>query len=75
VGRIGGLYPDEPKAGLAIDQVVGGVEDLIVATVPYLFANETEKHAMKEKLEKEVYPRFFAAFERLLRDHGDGECI
>ncbi len=27
---------------------------------------------MKEKLECEVYPRFFSAFEHLLKDHGDG---
>lgn len=33
VGRLGGLYPDAPLAGLAIDQIVGGVEDMIVATV------------------------------------------
>jgi len=39
-----GLYPDLPvEAGLAVDQVVGGVEDLIVATVPFLFAKEAEK--------------------------------
>jgi len=71
VGRLGGLYPEEPLAGLAIDQIVGGVEDMIVATVPYLFAPETDKPLMKEKLEKDVYPRFFSAFEKLL--HADGE--
>lgn len=39
-----GLYPELPiEAGLAVDQVVGGVEDLIVATVPFLFAGEAEK--------------------------------
>lgn len=31
------------EAGLAVDQIVGGVEDLIVATVPFLFAGEAEK--------------------------------
>lgn len=72
VGRLGGLYPEEPLAGLAIDQIVGGVEDMIVATVPFLFANETEKPGMKENLERQTYPRFFSAFEHLLKDHGDG---
>lgn len=39
-----GLYPEQPlEAGLAVDQIVGGVEDMIVATVPFLFAGETEK--------------------------------
>ena len=38
-----GLYPDDPLSGLAIDQVVGAVEDLIVANTPYLFANDEEK--------------------------------
>ena len=72
VGRLGGLYPEEPLAGLAIDQIVGAVEDMIVATVPYLFAPEVDKPLMKEKLEKDVYPRFFSAFENLLDADGKG---
>ena len=38
-----GLYPEDPLSGLAVDQVVGGVEDLIVDTVPFLFAPPTDK--------------------------------
>lgn len=72
VGRLGGLYPEDPLAGLAIDQVVGSVEDIVVATVPYLFASESEKASLKDKLEKNVYPRFFSAFERLLHSDGEG---
>lgn len=68
-----GLYPEAPvEAGLVVDQVVGGVEDLIVATVPFLFAGEAEKSLVRAKLEGEVYPRFFGAFSRLLEQHGKG---
>jgi hypothetical protein len=68
-----GLYPELPiEAGLAVDQVVGGVEDLIVATVPFLFAAEADKARLKATLESDTYPKFFGAFERLLRAHGDG---
>lgn len=55
-----------------VDQVVGGVEDLIVATVPFLFAGKAEKALVRAKLEGEVYPRFFGAFSRLLEQHGKG---
>jgi hypothetical protein len=37
------LYPDDALEGLAVDQVVGGVEDMIVDTVPFLFAPEADK--------------------------------
>lgn len=40
---LSGLYPDDALEGLAVDQVVGGVEDMIVDTVPFLFAPEADK--------------------------------
>jgi glutathione S-transferase len=73
VGRLTGMYPEDPLLALRCDEVMDAVEDVVVKVVPTFFMeDEAEKKAAREKLvdgEVKLYLEYFQAL--LERSSGD----
>lgn len=73
VGRLGGLYPEDPLQALRCDEVMDAVEDVIVKVVPTFFMqDEAEKKAAREKLADGEVKFYLEYFQKLMeRSKGD----
>ena len=67
VGRLTGLYPDDPLLALRCDEVMDATEDVIVQVVPTFFIkDEDEKKAARERLLNGTIKLYLEYFQTLL---------
>lgn len=73
VGRLTGLYPEDPVLALRCDEVMDAVEDVVVKVVPTIFMkDEAEKKAARERLADGEVKLYLEYFQSLLeRSSGD----
>lgn len=73
VGKLAGLYPDDPLLALRCDEVMDAAEDVIVKIVPTMFMqDEDEKKAAREELAAGPITQYLEYFQILLeRSTGD----
>uniref|UniRef100_A0A7R9UBX0 Glutathione transferase n=1 Tax=Pinguiococcus pyrenoidosus TaxID=172671 RepID=A0A7R9UBX0_9STRA len=84
VGKLAGLYPEDPLEALRVDAYVDFAEDMAVpvgATISRKrfglpdFADEDEKKAAREQLAFELLPPLLQQLEKKLADNGTGWCV
>lgn len=75
VGRLAGLYPDDPVLALRCDEAMDAVEDVVVKVVPTIFMkDEAEKQAAREALIDGEVKDYLEYFQTLL-ERSDGGYI
>jgi len=71
VGRLGGLYPDDPLEAARCDEVMSAVEDVMGRIVPTLFMEDEElKRQEREKLAEGPIPFYVRRFSEMLESRG-----
>lgn len=71
VGRLGGLYPEDPLEGLRCDEIMDAVEDVMNKIVPTLFMqDEEQKRQEREKLAEGPIPHYVRRFGEILHSRG-----
>lgn len=82
VGKLGGLYPSDPKKALAVDEVVGLHDDVAGALRPSFMVMRDPKLSKKEAQRKQLemrkdlcdtkLPELFSYYEKLLDTNNSG---
>lgn len=72
VGKLGGLYPEDPLEAARCDEVMSAVEDVMAKIVPTLFMEDEDlKRKEREKLAEGPIPLYVKRFGELLAAHGN----
>ncbi len=73
VGKLGGLYPEDPVQAARCDEVMSAIEDIMYRIVPTLFMEDPEeKRRAREKLADGPIPLFVNRIGQML-EHRGGE--
>ena len=71
VGRLAGVYPDDPWQAAQCDETVGTVEDVVVKIVATFFiTDETKKKAAREELAEGELPFVLSRLNAVLENRG-----
>jgi len=66
VGKLGGLYPSDPFLGAQVDEIMAGVEDIMVQFGSYRRETDPEKKkAIQDELTANVIPKSLGFLEKL----------
>lgn len=72
LGKLAGLYPDDPMEALRCDEICDAVEDILTkVVVTFSIKDEDEKKAAREKLAKGPMKMFLEMLEAKLERDGD----
>lgn len=83
VGRMAGLYPEDPQQALKVDEAMDTADDMIMPIVATVnpagfgrpFASDDEKLAVRARLAEDVLPQKLAHMEAYLEKTGTGWCV
>lgn len=71
LGRLAGLYPEDPLQALRCDETMDAVEDILTKIVPTFFIDdEAEKQAAREELAAGPITLYLVQLQRMLADRG-----
>lgn len=71
VGKLAGLYPDDPIDALRCDEIMAAVEDILVKVGPtFAIKDEAEKKSVREKLAGGPLTLYLQRLEKLLLARG-----
>lgn len=73
VGKLTGLYPEDPKQALVVDMVIDTIEDIINLHLrpSMLEKDDSKKMELREQLAGSTYPYYLSRLESLAKK-GDG---
>lgn len=74
VGKLTGLYPEDPLAALKVDEILDTLEDLGNAYRRHKGDGKENTEKKREVMSKEELPRYFGGLEKRLEMFGEGGC-
>ena len=72
VGKLAGLYPDDPLEAAYCDEVMDAVEDVAVRITATFGMDEQAKKAARGELSEGLIPRYYGRLARVLDERGTG---
>jgi glutathione S-transferase len=70
VGKLAGLYPEDPMQALLCDEIMGALEDLTIKIAATFGLDEAALKAAREALVADAIPRYLRWLQHQLDSHG-----
>lgn len=68
VGKLSGLYPDDPLEAARCDEVMDAVEDVAVRVIATFSMDEQAKKAARTELAETLFPRYYGRLAKVLEE-------
>lgn len=75
VGKLGGLYPDDPLDGFRVDQIIDTLDDMFETALKYEGQDKEKLRECRETFCREDIPRYVGMLEKQATESGKGPFV